>query len=113
MFDSLLVTLMTPAIVIAVPLLVTLLKRAIPAKWSPLYPVLAGALGPLLEYAGTYVTGLTAQPGNGLLMGMAGVALREVVDQLKKVRAGKPASPEELAAEVKEFLNQRDEEARP
>ena len=109
MFDSLLVTLMTPAIVIAVPLLVALLKRMIPAKWAPLYPVLAGALGPLLEYAGTYVTGQAAQPGNGLLMGMAGVALREVVDQLKKVRQGKPPTPEELAQEVREFLNKRDE----
>lgn len=110
MFDSLLVTLMTPAIVVAVPLLVALLKRMIPAKWSPLYPVLAGALGPLLEYAGTYVTGMAAQPGNGLLMGMAGVALREVVDQFKKVRAGKPVTPEQLADEIKEFLNRRDEE---
>ena len=35
MFDSLLVTLMTPMIVLAVPLIVALLKRVIPASWAP------------------------------------------------------------------------------
>ena len=85
MFDSLLTTLLTPVIVVVVPAIIMLLKKLIPEKWAPFYPLIASSLGPALDYLSTYVTGLAANPGQGLLMGMAGVALREVVDQVKKV----------------------------
>lgn len=82
------VTLLTPLIVALVPILVILAKQVIPARYAVFYPLIATALGPVLDYLSTYLTGLPASPGLGVLMGMAGVALREVVDQLRKMRTG-------------------------
>lgn len=79
--------LVTPVIVAVIPLLVILAKKVIPDKYAAFYPLIATALGPVLEWGSTYVTQQAASPGRGLLMGMAAVALREIVDQIKKLPA--------------------------
>ena len=79
-------TLLTPLIVALVPILVILFKQVIPARYAVFYPLIATALGPVLDYLSTYLTGLPASPGIGVLMGMAGVALRELVDQIRKAK---------------------------
>lgn len=81
-------TLLTPVIVALVPILVILFKKMIPDRYAVFYPLIATALGPVLDYLSTYLTGLAAAPGRGLLMGMAGVALREIIDQLRKLKTG-------------------------
>ena len=81
-------TLLTPVIVALVPVIVVLVKKVIPDKYAALYPVIATALGPVLDYASTWLSGQAASPGRGVLMGMAGVALREIVDQARKIPTG-------------------------
>ena len=81
-------TLLTPLIVAVVPILVVLVKRVIPDRYAVFYPVAATVLGPILDYVSTWVTGQAAEPGRGVLMGMAGVALREIIDQLRKLKTG-------------------------
>lgn len=78
----------TPAIIALVPLIVAAVKRWAPTRYTVLWPALATALGPLLDVASTYLTAQPASPGRGILLGMAGVALREVVDQLRKTKMG-------------------------
>jgi hypothetical protein len=77
-------TLLTPLIVALVPILVILAKKIIPDKYAVFYPLIATALGPVLDWASTYLTSQAASPGRGVLLGMAGVAVREIVDQVKK-----------------------------
>jgi hypothetical protein len=81
-------TLFTPLIVALVPILVILVKKVIPDRYAVFYPVAATVLGPILDYLSTWVTAQPASPGRGVLMGMAGVALREVIDQLRKLKTG-------------------------
>jgi hypothetical protein len=77
--------LFTPLIITLIPILVALSKQIIPARYAVLYPMLATVLGPVLDYASTWLSAQPANPGRGLLMGMAAVALREIVDQLRKL----------------------------
>lgn len=76
-------TIITYATPVIVPLVIAgfkLLKPNIPT-W--LLPVLAGPLGVLLDFINTYAT---SHPGNflvALALGLAGIGVREVVDQLK------------------------------
>ena len=78
--------LVTPVIVAVIPVLVALSKRLIPAKYAVFYPVLATVLGPALDYLSTWLSAAPASPGRGVLMGMAAVALREVIGQLRKAK---------------------------
>jgi hypothetical protein len=63
-------------------------KKIIPDRYAFVYPMIASALGPALDYLSTYATGAAVNPAKGLLMGMAAVALREMLDQLKKIKTG-------------------------
>lgn len=81
-------TLLTPLIVAVVPIVVAIAKRWMPDRWTVLYPLLATALGPVFDYLSTWLTQQPASPGRGLLMGMAAVALREILDQARKGPAG-------------------------
>ncbi len=74
-----------PALVLAVPLVIAGIKKAISTlpKWA------LPALAPLIAILGDFVVGLVtgvsiASPFVAALLGLAGTGLREVVDQLKK-----------------------------
>lgn len=72
-----------PLIVTLVPVLVAGIKKLVgPATW--LLPLLAGLLGVLADLAAAYVMHRPVSPAWGLALGMAGVGLREAVDQLKQ-----------------------------
>jgi hypothetical protein len=80
-----LLTALTPLIVtVLIPLVMSQAKKLIPESWKPLIPTLAVALGPLADLAISWLTGKAADPALGLLYGGAAVALREIVDQVKK-----------------------------
>ena len=85
-------SLITPVIVALIPLLVALAKRWVPARYAVLYPVLATVLGPVLDWLSTWISAQPASPGRGVLLGMAAVALREVVDQARKGKFMTPAT---------------------
>ena len=79
--------LLAPVIIAAVPILVAFFKKLVPTTYRDeltlIYPVLATALGPALDYGLTFIS--SHQTGKyALLYGMAGVALREILDQIKK-----------------------------
>ena len=82
---------LTPAIIALVPMIVALAKKWIPERFSVVLPLLATALGPSLDYLSTWLTAQPANPGRGVLMGMAGVALREIIDQARKMPTGPSA----------------------
>ncbi len=69
---------------VAVPLLIAFLKFALQVLPGWLLPILAPVLGGLADAAIAYATGGTANPMLGMILGSAGVGIREVVDQLKK-----------------------------
>lgn len=79
--------LIQPAIVAAVPLLTMFAKKVIPDRAKVAIPLVAVAFGPVLEAVASGLQSQPASPGKGLLLGAAGVALREVVDQAKKINA--------------------------
>jgi len=81
-------SLVTPIIVATVPIIIIGVKKLIPDKLAFLYPIIASALGPALDFVIAKATGTVANPTQGVLMGMAAVGLREIIDQLKK--AGSP-----------------------
>jgi hypothetical protein len=56
----------------------------VPAKW---YPLLAALVGVGLDIVAHFAAGTTLSPLVGFALGLAGVGLREVKDQL-----GKPAA---------------------
>lgn len=73
----------TMIIPVLVPILVAALKRAIVKVPSPMLPIVAIALGAVLDTVNVIVTGGGVGPLWGLVLGGAGVAVREVVDQLR------------------------------
>ena len=76
--------LLTPLIIAAVPVIVIVVKRFIPAKWSVAYPLAAAALGPALDWLVGYLADQSVGARWGVVLGLAGVGLREIVDQLRK-----------------------------
>ena len=81
-------TLFVPIVIALVPIIVALLKRFIPPSQAWLYPLLATGLGALLDTVSQYATGTSLGPRWGAVLGLAGVGLREVVDQLRNIRTG-------------------------
>lgn len=80
---NLLITLLTPV-------LISLLKRyVLPQLPRAALPALAPVIGALLQAAQSAVTDLPVQPEAGAAAGLAGVGVREVLDQLKKVARGR------------------------
>ena len=81
-------TLLTPLIVALVPILTALLKRFLPAGAKLSVLSVAVTLGPVLEYLSTYLSQQAAAPGRGVVLALVGIAVREVVDQLRKIQTG-------------------------
>jgi hypothetical protein len=81
---------MTPAlwsslIPLLVPLVIAAAKALVPQvpRWT--LPILAPVLGAVAEIAGYYAGLTTGNPLLGAILGAAGVGLREIVDQLKRL----------------------------
>jgi len=73
-----------------VPLVIQIVKLVAGSlpTWS--LPVIAPLLGMLLDYIGSLISGGHATPGVGALLGLAGVGVRELIDQVGgRVIAGK------------------------
>lgn len=73
----------SPLIVVGVPLLVALVKKAV-GEQTWLLPLIAGLLGVVADFLVALVAHKPPTPTVGLVLGMAGVGLREAVDQLKQ-----------------------------
>jgi hypothetical protein len=77
-----------PIVALLVPLVVQLLKtKVMPSIPVWLIPILALVLGPLGEFAVAKLTATTMTGWSGALAGLAGVGVREIVDQLRKALA--------------------------
>lgn len=68
---------------LVVPLLVAVFKFFLPKLPSWTLPILATALGALLNWISTAVGGPGVGPLTATLLGAAGVGVREIIDQLK------------------------------
>ena len=77
---STIITLATPVLA---PLIVTLLKKFTGDKFSALNPIICTALGFVIDMANLLITGNHVSAGVALVLGAAGVGVREIVDQLK------------------------------
>lgn len=76
-----------------VPILVALGKSVLPKVPTWLLPILAPALGALIDYLGTLATGGTPSPITAALYGSAGVGIRELMDQAKQRIVDGPKPP--------------------
>ena len=76
-------TALGPVIVAVVPLLVAAMKRWKAQTWT--YPLIAAALGVAADTLSAITMNVSLGPVAGAVAGLAGVGLREVVDQLKKL----------------------------
>lgn len=81
-----------PAIIaVLVPLAIAGFKVAWAKVPTFMLPIAAAILGPLFDLAIAYVTSLPAQgTAAAALYGLAGVGLREIADQAKKVVTAAP-----------------------
>ena len=77
-------TLSTPVIIAMVPILVMLIKKIIPNRLTWILPLIATALGPTLDWLQSTFTTVVPNSTRAILLGMSGVALREIIDQIKK-----------------------------
>jgi hypothetical protein len=73
-----------PVIIAAVPVVVMFVKKLLPSSASPLIPLLAVVVGPVLDFGVSWLTGKAADPTAGAMYGALGVVLREVGDQIRK-----------------------------
>jgi hypothetical protein len=75
--------LIAPVIIAVVPIVLAVGKRALgSATW--LIPPIAAGLGALADALAAYLTNVPVTPHVGMALGLAGVGLRELVDQMKK-----------------------------
>ena len=80
-------------IVPVVPVLIAILKILVPKIPKAALPIMAPLLGAALDIAASYLGTGTANPVWGAVLGAAGVGLREIVDQMRKLGAAPPAKP--------------------
>lgn len=86
-------SLLLALIPVIVPLLVALGKWGLPKVPLWILPILAPALGALVDYLSTLATGAAANPILGAALGSAGVGVREIFDQAKgRLKEGGTAS---------------------
>lgn len=78
------VSLLLILIPLVVPIVVAIGKFFIPKLPGWTLPIIAPALGALIDYLTTRATGAIASPLLAAVLGSAGVGLRELVDQLKQ-----------------------------
>lgn len=77
---SQIITFATP---IVVPLVIAGMKLLKPNIPTWLLPVIAGPLGALLDYINHLATGNDLNLSLAVVLGLAGVGVREVIDQVK------------------------------
>ena len=75
-------TFIQPSLIILVPLVVTQIRRVV-GTHTWLLPIIAPLVGVVADLVSHYATGVSVGAGNAAVLGMAGVGLREVVDQLR------------------------------
>jgi len=75
---------------VAVPLIIALGKFFVPKLPTVLLPILAPALGTLIDYITMKITGGAFSPVTSALLGSAGVGLREILDQVRQQTQSKP-----------------------
>ena len=73
------------ALIIAItPILVAAVKAIAPRIPTWLVPISASLIGCVLAFAGSYFAGVDVNWWQGLLLGLGGVGLREIINQLAK-----------------------------
>jgi len=75
---------------IAVPILIAGAKYLIPMLPGWLIPIVAPLLGGIADALVAWLAAVPANPVLGLILGSAGVGVREVADQLKQKIAPQP-----------------------
>lgn len=75
---------------LVVPLVVAVVKFVLPKLPVWTLPILAPALGALVDYLTTLATGTAASPVLAAVFGSAGVGLREIIDQVKQASRRPP-----------------------
>lgn len=80
-------TLVPVLIPVLVPVVIALLKWAVGRMPKWLLPILAPLLGAAADIASSYATGTALGPVWAAALGLAGVGLREIVDQARKAVA--------------------------
>ena len=75
------------------PLIIQAVKMFVPKIPTLWLPVMAPFLGALLDVISHYSTGSTVSIGTAAALGLAGVGVREVVDQIQKVSPAGPTGP--------------------
>lgn len=81
------VSLATPVVV---PLIIAGVKKVLPSLPTWLLPVLTPFLGASVDVINHFATGSATNIVLSSLLGLAGVGVREVVDQLKSTTTGNP-----------------------
>lgn len=78
-----------------VPIVVAIGKSLLPKVPTWVLPILAPALGALIDYIGSLATGADASPIVAAIYGSAGVGARELYDQIRKrlMDGPKPTTP--------------------
>ena len=77
-------SLLLSLIPLLVPIVVAVLKKLLPFVPGWALPILAPALGALIDWIGALATGHAANPIVAALLGSAGVGVREIYDQVKQ-----------------------------
>ncbi len=83
---------LTALIPLAVPVVIALLKAFLPKIPGMALPIIAPMLGAVADIALHYAGVTTLGPLWGMVLGSAGVGLRELQDQLKQVILPAPAA---------------------
>lgn len=76
---------------VLVPLLLALVKKALPSIPSKYIPFLAPFVGAGLDVGQAYLTGVPMDPTLGAALGAAGTGLREIYDQWTKPGGNTPS----------------------
>ena len=86
-------TAFTPVLIALIPVLVNFIKKAVPDSMTWLVPLIAAVLGPVADLISQKALGVGVGPVAAVALGLAGIGLREVVNQLKKAGAPTNAPP--------------------
>lgn len=85
-------TALTPLLVVLVPLLLSQGKKLLGGKtW--LIPLIAPALGVALNFVSALATQSQVGSSNAAVLGLAGVGLREIIDQLRQTATAPMVPP--------------------
>ena len=77
-------TLFAPVVIALIPIIVNYVKKLIPESQSWIVPLLAMVLGPLADFVAQKAVGVGVGPLAAVALGLAGIGLREIVNQLKQ-----------------------------